>query len=214
MDLLTIRRYVKLSVLIRMLIVVSTASFFVPVTAAQEGELTAGMVNPGFEEKPDWFKLSFLDIREDIEEASANGKRVILYFYQDGCPYCAKLLQDNFSQRNIVEKTQHHFDVIAINLWGDREVIDRQGRPVVEKVFAENLKVMFTPTLLFLDEQGRVALRINGYYFPTKFDMALDYVSQGLERKVRFTDYVKQRAPVKASGNLHREADYLMPPYD
>ncbi len=84
------------------------------------------MVNPGYEEKPDWFKLSFLDLREDVREASAAGKRVLLYFYQDGCPYCAKLLRDNFGQREIAEKTRSHFDVIAINMWGGREVTNMQ----------------------------------------------------------------------------------------
>ena len=68
--------------------------------AAEKNEsLGQGMVNPGYHEKPDWFKSSFLDIREDVAEATDANKRVILYFYQDGCPYCAKLLNDNFGNR-------------------------------------------------------------------------------------------------------------------
>ena len=89
---------------------------------ATEEKLQAGMVNPGYEEKPPWFKDSFLDIREDVAETAASGKRLILYFYQDGCPYCTKLLKDNFGNREIAQKTQQHFEVIAINMWGDREV--------------------------------------------------------------------------------------------
>ncbi|MEW8385293.1 MAG: thioredoxin, partial [Candidatus Thiodiazotropha taylori] len=54
--------------------------------AADNGAgLEAGMVNPGFHDKPSWFKNSFLDLGEDIEEAAEEGKRVILYFHQDGC---------------------------------------------------------------------------------------------------------------------------------
>jgi len=45
---------------------------------------------------------------------------VLLSFYQDGCPYCAKLLNDNFGDRALADKTRRGFDVIAINLWGDR----------------------------------------------------------------------------------------------
>ena len=102
--------------------------FFTPLLPAAEGEgLDEGMTNPGYHDKPDWFKLSFLDIREDINEAAQQNKRVMLYFYQDGCPYCAKLLQDNFGQKEIAEKTRNKFDVIAINMWGDREVTDLKG---------------------------------------------------------------------------------------
>jgi hypothetical protein len=56
--------------------------------AEQEEGLLEGMVNPGYHEQPAWFKQSFLDIREDVQEAASNDKRVLLYFYQDGCPYC------------------------------------------------------------------------------------------------------------------------------
>lgn len=182
--------------------------------AAQEGGLEAGMVNPGYEEKPGWFKNSFLDIREDVQEATTAGKRVMLYFYQDGCPYCAKLLQDNFSQRSIVEKTRKYLDVIAVNMWGDREVTSLDGQAMTEKEFAATLRVMFTPTILMLNEQGKVILRINGYYHPVKFEAALDYVGQHQETQLSFAEYYRQLEPVKASGKLHAEAFFLKPPYD
>ena len=52
---------------------------------------------------PAWFKHSFLDLREDIRDAAAEGKRVMVYFHQNGCPYCAALVNNNFSQKNIEE---------------------------------------------------------------------------------------------------------------
>jgi thioredoxin-related protein len=181
--------------------------------AADEGKLGEGMINPGYHEKPDWFKASFLDLREDIEEARAEGKRVLLYFYQDGCPYCAKLLQDNWGQRSISQKSQKYFDVIAINMWGDKEVTALDGSLTTEKNFANKRKVMFTPTLLFLDEKGNDALRVNGYYAPGKFEAALDYVSQRKEKELAFRDYYAQRAPAAVAGKLHEQPFILKQPY-
>lgn len=180
---------------------------------AQEGALEQGMVNPGYQEKPEWFKQSFLDIREDIEEATSAGKRLMLYFYQDGCPYCKKLLQDNFGQREVSQRTRQYFDLIAINMWGDREVVDFQGNMITEKLFARDLKVMFTPTLLMLDEEGGVVLRINGYYAPHRFLAALDYVGRRQEAKISFRAYQAGLTPDKASGRLHGSPDFLQPPY-
>lgn len=182
--------------------------------AAEQNKLEAGMVNPGHEEKPEWFKNSFLDIGEDVEEATAAGKRVVLYFYQDGCPYCAKLLRDNFSQQSIAQKARNYFDVIAVNMWGDREVTGLDGQQMTEKQFAAGLRVMFTPTILILNEQGKVVLRINGYYHPVKFEAALDYVGQRKEKTLSFADYYRKLAPAEASGKLHDEAFFLQPPYD
>jgi thioredoxin-related protein len=187
-----------------------------PLSQAAEtppASLEPGMVNPGYHDKPAWFKNSFLDLREDVAEATAAGKRVILYFYQDGCPYCKKLLDTNFALREIEDKTRKGFDVIAINMWGDREVTDVKGDEVTEKAFASGLRVMYTPTMLFLNEAGDVVLRINGYYPPHRFIAALDYAASRAESRGSFRDYVKAQAPVAAQGKLHQDAGYLQGPY-
>jgi len=51
---------------------------------------------------PSWFKTSFLDFREDIAEAAKSRKRLMVYFGQDGCPYCRVLMCVKFSQKDIV----------------------------------------------------------------------------------------------------------------
>ncbi len=177
--------------------------------AATPGELPPGLVNPGHVEAPEWFKVSFLDIREDLDEAAAEDKGLLLYFFQDGCPYCARLIETNFAQRDIAQYTQRHFDVVAINMWGDREVTDQQGETVTEKRFAERMRVMFTPTLLFLDRQGATQMRINGYYPPTRFKAALEYVAEGAVEQERFADYYRRTAPQPASGRLHQSEAFL-----
>jgi thioredoxin-related protein len=176
--------------------------------------IQADLVNPGYQEKPDWFKQSFLDLREDIQDATKNNKRVLLYFYQDGCPYCAKLLQDNLGQKKIADKTRNHFDVIALNMWGDREVTDLTGMTMTEKQFAEKLKVMYTPTLIFITEEGQSALRVNGYYAPHKFETALDFVAGKHEKTTSFLDYSRKHALKAVSGQLHAQPFILSPPYN
>lgn len=180
--------------------------------AAEEAKLAPGMVNPGYHEPPSWFKESFLDLRDDIKEATKAKRRVLLYFYQDGCPYCSKLLADNFGQKTIADKTRLYFDVISINLWGDREVTDLGGKVLAEKAFAKGLKVQFTPTLLFLDEKGDTALRLNGYSPPHKFMAALDYAGQHLERKQNFADYLAANAKEAARPQLNDATWLIKPP--
>jgi len=167
------------------------------------------MVNPGYEEKPAWFANSFLDIREDVADATASGKRVILYFYQDGCPYCKKLLDTNFALHQTEDMTRRHFEVIAINMWGDREVTDFNGAMTSEKKFASTLRVMFTPTMLFLDEQGEIVLRINGYYPPHKFNAALNYAAIHTGSDPSFREFFEVLSPVPATGMLHQAPAFL-----
>ncbi len=169
--------------------------------------------SPNAIEIPGWFQLSFLDFREDIRDAARANKRLMVYFGQDGCPYCRRLMAVNFTQKDIVDKTRRHFDALAINIWGDREVTWIDGKVRSEKAFAAFMNVQFTPTMLFLDEKGGVALRLNGYYPPHKFRAALDYVAGGNDGKIAFADYLKRNVRESDSGRLHQQAFFLTPPY-
>ena len=165
-------------------------------------------------EHPSWFKESFLDLEEDVAEAAAEGKRLILYFWQPGCPYCAELIQNNFAQRDIVDSMAEQFDLVAINMWGDREVVQVGGRMFTEKNLAEALRVSYTPTLMFFDENGKVALRLDGYVAPERFRLAMQFGSGDTGGAASFRDFVAANQAPAASGKLHRQDFFLEPPYD
>lgn len=157
-------------------------------------------------EYPDWFKESFLNIPEDIEEAKQAKKRLIIFFHQEGCPYCNALVEHNMAQKDIRDKIKSNFDIVGINMWGDREVTYVNGKQYTEKALALALKVQFTPTLLFYDENGKILLRLNGYRSPTKFNVDLDYVALHKEGETSYREFVKANLPEKkASHTLHAE---------
>jgi len=158
---------------------------------------------------PAWFVETFLDLREDVKEAAAARKRVMLYFGQDGCPYCRQLLQTNFSQKHLADKTRAGIVPIALNLWGDRPVTWFDGRTRSEKEFAAFLKVQYTPTLIFFDERGEVVARVNGYYPPHRLEATLDYVIGRMERKLPFAEYMRTAVKEAASPQLADEPFFL-----
>ena len=163
---------------------------------------------------PGWFSESLLDLREEVREAAKEGKRLLLYFGQDGCPYCKALMQTNFTQPLIVSKARRHFTAIALNIWGDREVTMLDGKVMREKEFARLMRVQFTPTILFLDENGGTVARLNGYYPPHRFEAAIDYVAGRMEVKQSFADYMRTAVKEAANEKLHEEPFFMRPPYD
>jgi thioredoxin-related protein len=163
---------------------------------------------------PAWFKNSFLEFSDDVAEAAEQGKRLIIFFHQDGCPYCNALVERNLSQKHIEDKVRAGFDVVALNLRGDREVVSVAGETFTEKSFARALKVQFTPTLLFLNEQGERVLRLNGYVPPAEFEAALDYVAQGKEDEIDYRDYLAGLQLARRGGELNRAAFFAESPYD
>ena len=165
-------------------------------------------------DNPVWFKDSFLEFEEDVKEAAAANKRVMIYFHQEGCPYCARLVDENFTDPDTRTYMQQYFESIQVNMWGDREIVSVGGKKFTEKTFAAALKVQYTPTILFLNEQGGVALRLNGYYPVERFRLALRYAAQRQDKVQSFNEFVvantgKVKAEMAAEPVI--EEDFFLP---
>ena len=110
--------------------------------------------------KPDWLRETFKDLREDLAEANAEGKRLLIIFEQRGCIYCTKMHEEVFTDPAIEKLIRDHYFVVQMNLFGDVEVTDFDGTVAREKDMALRWGVMFTPTLIFLPEtvpEGKTA---------------------------------------------------------
>jgi len=99
-----------------------------------------------------WFHLSFLDLREDFEEAKRAGLRFAVIFEQRGCPYCTKMHTEILSQRYINDYVRQNFRILQLDIWGSREVTDFDGSRLTEKALAERWGVIFTPTIVFFKD--------------------------------------------------------------
>jgi len=127
-------------------------------------------------EIPEWFAETFLDVREDAAEAAKQGKRLMLYFWLEGCPYCKRMESVTFQHPQIAARMQRELMPVALNVLGDREVTWIDGRKLSEKGLTALLKVRGTPTLVFFDANGDIAFQTGGYLDPQQFSAVLDRV--------------------------------------
>ena len=155
---------------------------------AQSGKITGGASY----EVPGWFKNSFLEIADDVDEANQSGKHVLLFFHLDGCPYCKKMLTEDFEKEPLKSQIQQHFDSIGINIRGDREIVMSKNLTTTERVLSSYLKIKYTPTILFLDRHNKTVLRLNGYRSPQAMKQALDFVQSNAYLKTSFSEYKRQ----------------------
>jgi len=139
---------------------------------------------------PAWFKESFLDITEDVAEANEAGKHVILFMHINGCPYCYKMAEENFKQAPYTPFIKENFDVIEINIRGDREVALNQDTSLTEKELAQKWNIVYTPTLIFLNSNNQTVARVNGYRSIADFKYVLDYVYEKAYQKTSLAKYI------------------------
>jgi thioredoxin-related protein len=168
-------------------------------------------------EYPAWFKKSFLDLPEDMNEAREAGKQgIMVYFGQRRCAYCYKLMEVNFGLPDIVEYTQRHFDVIPLDIWGLDELTTLDGEVLTEREFSVANDTNFTPSILFYDRDGKEALRLRGYYPPYQFRAALEYVADGHYQREEFRDYLArgEGRMVFEPEDLNEEDFFAAPPFN
>jgi len=144
-----------------------------------------------------WFQNTFLDLTEDLADATDQNKRLVIIWEQRGCPYCKATHEVNFRIPRIANYVKDNFYVLQLNLWGDREVTDFDGEVLPEKALARKYRVLFTPTFQFFPDNIEKAagkrgddvevLRIPGYFKPFHFYFLFRYVNQkGYEAEPSF----------------------------
>ncbi len=130
--------------------------------------------------KADWMRDTFKDLREDLDEANAEGKRLLIMFEQRGCIYCKKMHEEVLIAPNIATSLMEDFFVVQLNLHGDVEVTDFDGETLSEKAMARKWGVLFTPSMYFMPQEveaeatavsASVAMMPGAFGRGTTFDM-------------------------------------------
>jgi len=137
--------------------------------------------------KQPWIMNSFLDLGEDLAEATAGGKDLLVLIEQNGCPYCKEMHYINFQKPEIVDFIKAHYLVVQLDMWGSREVTDFDGETLAEKDLVRKWGVSFTPTtVMFAVRPGAEApaswsearaFMLPGYFKPFHHISALEYVA-------------------------------------
>ncbi len=99
-----------------------------------------------------WFLESFLDLPDDLASTHKEGKRLVIMWELRGCPYCRETHLVNFAQPRIADYIKANFEVLQLNIIGDRKVKDFDGTELSEKALAAKYGIHFTPTFQFFPD--------------------------------------------------------------
>ncbi len=148
-----------------------------------------------------WFMETFLDLREDHQEAAGAGKHLAVLWEQRGCPYCREMHAVNFQKKQIVNFVTQNFGILQLNLWGSRKVTDFDGEELEERALARKWAVNFTPTIIFFGKtvpkgkSGRKmeVARMPGYFKPFHFLSMFEFVKQETYKNKGFQRFLQDK---------------------
>ena len=93
-----------------------------------------------------FFEASLGDLTEELEIARDEGKQGIFVFFEmDECPFCHRMKQTVLNQPEVQEYFGERFHSLAIDIEGDIEIVDFDGKDMTQKEFASQYRVRATP---------------------------------------------------------------------
>ena len=176
--------------MLRRMILVMTVLFAGAGFAAELGD-------DGLHKEP-WMRDTFKDLSEDLAEANAEGKRLMLLVEQRGCTYCKKMHEEVFVVPEIAQYITDNYFVVQINMFGDVEMTDFDGTVLTEKQMVKRWGALFTPSIYFLPEQvedGQSAVQAAVAHMPgafgqwTTLNMLTWVVEKGYDSNEPFQKY-------------------------
>lgn len=156
-----------------------------------------------------FFSQTFGDLPDELAEARQVGKKgLLLFFEQEGCPYCERMMKTILNQPSVQDWYRERFVSIAVDINGDVELRDVDGVTLPSKVFAEHRLVKTTPTLLFLDLSGaEVYRRVTMASGPDEFMLMGQYVADRRYVDTAWRDYAAEHPDVVDSSTVPQVLD-------
>ena len=140
-----------------------------------------------------FFQPSFGDYQAELTAAKQAGKTgVMLFFEQEGCPFCKRMEETVFNQPDVQAYFHKHFLIYPVDIRSDVAIKDFQGKPTTERDFAFAYRVRATPVIAFFDPSGKLLYRYTGATRDKAEFLALGrYIVSGAYRTQPFETYQK-----------------------
>jgi thioredoxin-related protein len=130
---------------------------------------------------------------EELATATSANKRLLVYFWQEGCPYCDQMEKEVFSLPKVKKLVDERFHSIEVNIFCAVDMTGFKGEKTSEKGFSNGLKVPYTPTVVFFEKDGSEAFRLPGFWRDPHFMGAVSYVSDGDYKKTSFQNFLRYK---------------------
>ncbi|KRT55887.1 Thioredoxin-related protein [endosymbiont of Ridgeia piscesae] len=143
-----------------------------------------------------FFDQSLGDFSEELVTAREEGKKgILIMFEMDECPFCHRMKQRVLNQAEVQDYFKQHFLIFSVDIEGDVEITDFNGKRVTEKEFAfKQFRVRATPVFGFFDLNGKLITRFTGASKDSREFLWLgEFVVSGAYKETNFPRYKRQK---------------------
>lgn len=124
-------------------------------------------------------------------KAAKTGKKVMIYAEAKWCGYCKKMEQQVFPEESVQDSLHKYFYPVRLDIESNKKV-KFAGKTFSQQMLARKFRVSSTPTMIFLNSDGKVIGAQPGFMRAAIFDKLLSYVGAELFNELEFKSYLEQ----------------------
>lgn len=141
----------------------------------------------------DFFDFSSDNLKEDLETAKEEGKKgIFIFFGMDDCPFCHKMKMNVLNKPEVIDFYKKNFLSFEIDVNGNIETHDFDGKAISHKNFALKHQVRATPALIFFDLDGNKIFTRPGYSNLDEFLLLGNFIEKEKYKTDNFIKYKRE----------------------
>lgn len=137
----------------------------------------------------------FIEAPHDLQKISRDsGKPLVVFFEQGDCHACDLLHSGPLNKEDALNEIGK-INAVQLDMWSDAAIVTPDGQKTTAKEWAKNLKLFYTPTLIFFDAKGNEIIRLDSVVQYYRLWGVLDYINKrGYENDENYQTWrLKQR---------------------
>lgn len=141
----------------------------------------------------DFFDFSSDNLKEDLQSAKEEGKKgIFIFFGMDDCPFCHKMKMNVLNKPEVIKFYKKNFLNFEIDVNGNIETHDFDGKSISHKSFANKHQVRATPALIFFDLDGNKIFTRPGYSNIEEFMLLGEFIATKKYKTDNFVKYKRE----------------------
>ncbi|MFY0714499.1 thioredoxin fold domain-containing protein [Seonamhaeicola sp. NFXS20] len=156
--------------------------------------------------------INWVTLEEAIELQKKTPKKIMMDVYTNWCGPCKMLDRNTFHNKDVVDYVNKHYYAVKFNAEGNEE-INYEGKTFANPNYNPELanrrnsphelsryfQIQAYPTIVFLDEEGKLIFPLRGYQTPPQLELYLkmfkDDKHKEMDTQEKFNAYYKAFKP-------------------
>ncbi|APY10215.1 thioredoxin family protein [Seonamhaeicola sp. S2-3] len=156
--------------------------------------------------------INWVTLEEAIELQKKTPKKIMMDVYTNWCGPCKMLDRNTFHNKDVVDYVNQHYYAVKFNAEGNEE-INYEGKTFTNPNYNPELanrrnsphelsryfQIQAYPTIVFLDEEGKLIFPLRGYQTPPQLELYLkmfkDDKHKEMDTQEKFNAYYKAFKP-------------------